>query len=216
MIRAYDEIYVNDAKNSLSQMFDYLINDCGFEPALAARIFVTSGYASMFENGNPAIISGMSGIELGQAVFRSVYKEKEFPEALVRLYPTQEYWAGWALAEYQWVSARVFKDIFERVPLADVLDMYSVYHEMDISRFIEEMDRRCRKALPVTRLKSARLSRGLSQSKLAKQSGVGLRSIQLYEQRVNDIDKAQVHTVYKLARAIGCSVEDLLEQPILT
>ena len=60
-----------------------------------------------------------------------------------------------------------------------------------------------------------RESRGLSQAELAKESGVKLRSIQMYEQRVNDIDKAQAQTVYKLARVIGCNVEDLPENPMM-
>ena len=34
------------------------------------------------------------------------------------------------------------------------------------------------------------------------------------EQRVNDIDKAQAQAVFKLSRAIGCTMEDLLENPI--
>ena len=55
---------------------------------------------------------------------------------------------------------------------------------------------------------------GLSQSELARASGVNKRSIQMYEQQENDIDKAQAHTVYKLARVIGCNVEDLLEDPM--
>jgi hypothetical protein len=36
---------------------------------------------------------------------------------------------------------------------------------------------------------------------------------QVFKQRVNDINKAQAHTVYKLARALYCKVEDLLEDP---
>jgi DNA-binding helix-turn-helix protein len=36
----------------------------------------------------------------------------------------------------------------------------------------------------------------------------------MYEQRVNDIDKAQAQTIYKLSRVIGCSMEDLLEKPM--
>lgn len=39
---------------------------------------------------------------------------------------------------------------------------------------------------------------------LANISGVSLRSIQLYEQRVNDIDKARCHTLYKLLRKLCC------------
>ena len=42
---------------------------------------------------------------------------------------------------------------------------------------------------------------------------MNVRSIQLYEQRVNDIDKAEAHTLYKLSRVLGCGVEDLLESP---
>ena len=65
--------------------------------------------------------------------------------------------------------------------------------------------------LPECRLKKLRESQGLSPAELAKLSGVSLRSIQMYEQRVNDIDKAQAQTVYKLSRVIGCEMEDLLE-----
>lgn len=58
-----------------------------------------------------------------------------------------------------------------------------------------------------------RLSRGMSQSELAEASNVKLRSIQMYEQRVNDIDKAQAQTLYKFSRVLGCHIEDLLENP---
>ena len=92
--------------------------------------------------------------------------------------------------------------------------MYSVYHEMDITKFIETMEAKCAVPLRESRLKVMRESRGLSQTELARESGVKLRNIQMYEQRVNDIDKAQAQTVYKLARVIGCNVEDLLENPM--
>lgn len=85
---------------------------------------------------------------------------------------------------------------------------------MDISKFIEAMYKKCSVALPECKLKRLRESRGLSQAELAKASGVRLRSIQMYERRVNDIDKAQEQTVYKLSRVIGCAMEDLLETPI--
>ena len=51
-----------------------------------------------------------------------------------------EYWAGWAVAEYQWFTGRRFKDIFERIPLSKIIGMYSVYHEMDITSFIDTME----------------------------------------------------------------------------
>ena len=214
MTRAYSESYLSDAKDRLSQFFDYLINDCGMKADWVASIFLSSGYAEQFERGNPAILAGMSGIELARAVVEATYKKKKLPEPGYAEGLSPEYWAGWTLAEYQWYSGKRFRDIFEHVKLSEIIPMYSVYHEMDVSKFIETMDERCAATLPECRLKKLRESRGLSQAELAKISGVSLRSIQMYEQRVNDIDKAQAQTVYKLSRVIGCAMEDLLEKPM--
>ena len=214
MTHAYSESYLNDAKARLSQFFDYLINDCGMKADWVASIFLSSGYAEQFERGNPAILAGMSGIELARAVVGAAYQKKSLPEPGVSEGLSPEYWAGWALAEYQWYSGRRFRDIFEHVKLSEIIPMYRVYHEMDISAFMETMDEKCAAELPECRLKKLRESRGLSQAELARISGVSLRSIQMYEQRVNDIDKAQAQTVYKLSRVIGCTMEDLLERPM--
>ena len=214
MTPAYSEFYLNDAKDSLSQFFDYLINDCSMNADWVASIFLSSGYADRFERGNPAILAGMSGIELAEAVVKTSYRNKSLPEPRYSEGRSPEYWTGWAIAEYQWRSGRRFRDIFERIPLSEVIQMYPAYHEMDISQFIDAMELRCACDLPESRLKKLREGRGLSQYELARVSGVSLRSIQMYEQRVNDIDKAQAQTVYRLSRMIGCSMEDLLEHPM--
>lgn len=59
-------------------------------------------------------------------------------------------------------------------------------------------------------LKETRVSKGLSQSELADRSGVSLRTIQGYEIGQRDINKASGETLYKLSKALGCSMEDLL------
>lgn len=51
----------------------------------------------------------------------------------------------------------------------------------------------------------------LSQSMLAEKSGVNIRIIQSYEQRIRDINKAQFSTVVKIAEALECNPVDLLE-----
>lgn len=91
--------------------------------------------------------------------------------------------------------------------------MYPTFHEMYISRFIESMDRRYDETVSDTKLKKIRESRKISQSRLSTLFGVNLRSIQLYEQHVNDIDKAQALTLYKLSLVLGCDIEDLLKKP---
>lgn len=215
MIHAYSEFYLNDAKQNLAEFFDYAINVCNFDANLFSKLFIQSGYADKFERGNPAIVVGMSGIELAKRVIMYAYPNWKFQERIFSEDRSNVYWAGWALAEYQWITCKRFKDIFSRVSLTEIISMYSVYHEMDIEHFVEDVTKRYNAIEQETRLKTIRENRGISQTELAKLSGVKLRSIQMYEQKVNDIDKAQVGTVYKLSRVLGCTIEDLLENPEL-
>ena len=215
MIHAYSEFYLNDAKQNLAEFFDYAINTCGFDANLFSKLFVQSGYADKFERGNPAIVVGMSGIELAKKVIAYAYKNRIFPERVFSEDRSNVYWAGWALAEYQWTTCKRFKEIFSRISFAEIISMYGIYHEMDIEHFIEDMNKKYNAIQQETHLKSIRENRGISQTELAKLSGVKLRSIQMYEQKVNDIDKAQAGMIYKLSRVLGCTIEDLLEKPEL-
>ncbi|MDE6586211.1 MAG: helix-turn-helix domain-containing protein [Clostridia bacterium] len=63
-----------------------------------------------------------------------------------------------------------------------------------------------------TKLKHIRTAKGYSQKQLAELSGVSLRSIQMYEQRRKDINKAQSDSLYHLAKVLCCTMEDLLEE----
>ena len=64
----------------------------------------------------------------------------------------------------------------------------------------------------MTNLKKIREATGLSQAKLAEASGVNVRMIQHYEQGSKDINVAAALTVYRLAQALDCTVEDLIEK----
>lgn len=64
----------------------------------------------------------------------------------------------------------------------------------------------------VPNLKKIRVCKGISQKKLADASGVSVRIIQHYEQWFRDINKAQAATVYQLAKALDCRMEDLIEK----
>lgn len=96
----------------------------------------------------------------------------------------------------------------------DLRGMYYPLHEADESKFIETLLRKL-DALDEnrpTRLRARREAFGLSQSELARRANVGLRAIQMYEQRNKDINHAQGATLYRLSRALGCGMEDLLER----
>lgn len=213
MIRAYSELYLSDAQKTLGTMFDYAVYDCEYNIDWFADLFVKSGYAKQFETGNASVISGMSGIELAKKIIEYAYHETPDIPDLQPEDRTPEYWAGWALADYQWFSTCRFTDIFERIKMSEITDMYNVYHEIDISHFRETMDSLMSIHFKETYLKKIRVANGLSQRELSTLSGVSLRSIQMYEQRKNNIDKAEGQTLYKLSTTLGCQIEDLLEQP---
>lgn len=63
----------------------------------------------------------------------------------------------------------------------------------------------------MNKLKKIRVQQGLSQSLLSKKANLSLRSLQAYEQDDRDLNKAQAETVYKLAKALNCKMEELID-----
>ena len=53
---------------------------------------------------------------------------------------SEEYWAGWALAYYQWEAGMSFEEINLYVPIKEVMSMYYPFHEMDIRQFVDAMN----------------------------------------------------------------------------
>ena len=211
-IRAYKENYLSYAAKSLGSMLDYAVNDCGMDGGLFFHMFITSGFAEQFERGNPKVIAGMSGVEIAAAAIEAVTGSKPAAAPQARDYRTQEYWAGWALAQYQWYTAMRFAAILRFLSFDDLMHMYPTLHEADITKIYMTADEIRARDFPQTNLKRIREAAGLSQSQLAREAGVSLRSIQMYEQRNKDINKAQAITLAKIARVMGYEVEDLLEK----
>ena len=69
-MNAYNELYLDDAMHNLADMLDYAICDLNYEPDEFFSWFINSGIASKFEKGNPKYITGMSGVELCEAVLK--------------------------------------------------------------------------------------------------------------------------------------------------
>jgi DNA-binding XRE family transcriptional regulator len=164
------------------------------------------------ENGEPAYLVGKSGIEIVVEVVAETMGKEIDEEPQIQMGRSREYWIGWAVAYYQWFSSRKYGDIFKVVTFEDLQNMYYTLHEADISKFADVMDGRIREFFPETNLKRIRTAYGCTQAELAKRSGVSLRSIQMYEQRNKDINKASVESVHRMAKVLGCTIEDLIEK----
>ena len=63
----------------------------------------------------------------------------------------------------------------------------------------------------MTNLQHYRKSRGISQSELARQAGVNVRTLEDNEQGRKNINLAAAITVQKLAEALDCASWELLE-----
>ena len=211
MIRAYHKVYLEKARNNLGRMLDFATYDLGYDPCTFFNLFINSGLAKGFEKGEFHLTVGVSGVELAYRVLELTNHQIEDPQPRYTVDRSPEYWAGWALAYYQWETALSFLDILECVPLDDIIRMYSPYHEMDIRQFCDRMNELYREANPETRLKQVRQRAGLSQSELAEQSGVPVRTIQQYEQRQKNINKAKAEYFVMLARVLNCPAEELIE-----
>lgn len=211
-IPAYQEIYLNKARASLGDAFDYAINTCGIPGPDFIKLFTSSSVCKRMENGEPAFLAGKSGIEIAiETIRESTGKQPEVKQK-EHFSRSGDYWIGWAVCYYQWLSSRSYSDIFRVLSYEDLKKMYHTLHEADISKFVGIAQEKIRNYYVDTNLKRIRSSYGCTQAELAKLSGVSLRSIQMYEQRNKDINKASAETVYRLSRVLGCSIERLLEK----
>ncbi len=205
MIRAYNEIYVDDAMHTLAEVFDYVVGSKKVD--ILAENFVMSGVAAQFERGNPRYINMPSHI-----LFYEITKEYPSPKRF-GFEKSPEYWCGFVLAYYQWYSGLRFEDIFKRLPASKVLKMYYPLHEASLRKFVDVAnDLVIQKDTNLARI---RKTANLSQQKLAAYSNVSLRSIQLYEQRRLDINTAAANKLLRISKVLGCYIEDLLEPEII-
>ena len=212
MICAYDKVYLDKARTALGRMLDFAVYDLKYDVAEFFDLFLSSGVAARFEAGDYTVITGMSGVELAHTVLMLAGRQTDRVKPRYSVDRSEEFWMGWALAHYQWETALCFAEIVRCVPVKEVVSLYDPYHEMDIRQFCDKMNELYRASKPETNLKLFRRNAGLSQRELAEQSGVPLRTIQQYEQRQKNINKAQAEYLIMLSRALCCGVWDLMEK----
>ena len=210
--RAYQETYLSKAQAALGDAFDYAINTCHIPGSDFIKLFTASSVSRRMENGEPAYLVGKSGIEIAADILLESTGRQPEAEPQEHFGRSREYWIGWAVCYYQWFSARSYSDIFKVLSYEDLANMYYTLHEADITKFVDIADEKIREHFKDTNLKRIRSSYGCTQAEFAKRSGVTLRSIQMYEQRNKDINKASADALYRISRVLGCSMESLLEK----
>lgn len=212
MTHAYGEQYLYDAMRNLGEASDYAVNACNMSLQEFFDLFVATGFAGQFENGVPKIVSGLSGTELVHEIIAKSGIEKKLPEAQTEYDRPPEYWCGWIAAYYQWYTGKTFKDIFQNISAKEIEKLYPTLHEASEEKSVDVINSVIKRKTATTKLQKLRKNIGYSQKELAEKSGVNLRTLQQYELKAKDINRAAANTLLALSKTLGCKIEDLLEK----
>ena len=135
MARAYKKTYLNGAMRNLAVMMDCGVRKYGYTIGEFYQRFLSCEVSRQFAAGNPRYLVGMSGAELADCVVEAsggtVSSENDGTYIV-----GPEYWAGWALAYYQWLTRRSFAYMQGKgLGINEVVAMYYPLHEADLSKF---------------------------------------------------------------------------------
>ena len=140
MARAYKKTYLNGAMRNLAVMMYCGVRKYGYTIGEFYDKFLASNVSKQFSKGNPRYLAGLSGVELADMVAQ--YSGKEISKKNDGSYTVgPEYWTGWVLAYYQWLSNRSFA-FMQRKGLGanEVVNMYHPLHEADMTKFVDVAD----------------------------------------------------------------------------
>lgn len=220
----YSKSYLLEVMNNLGAAIDFAVNDLEFPLSKFWLIFASSKSARGIERGMPWALVGKSGEELvllaceqaGLNVKSDALltpAEQVAANVPIQMGLSQEYWCGYSLAFLQWITGFSFSQIESLLPIVSIAAMYPTYHEQSEERFVEAALKIIKRNNPTCGLKKRRESVGMSQSQLAKESGVGIRAIQQYEQGSKSLRRASYDSVERLAHVLRCKPKDLMYEP---
>ena len=215
MAYAYNRNIVPVVQDLMGGMIDFAVY--GLDSSLADfyNAFLDSKYCIRVERADSKTVMGRSGIELCYDILGRESIDSDAMNAYTAhaiSQRSQEYWTGWAVAYYQWLTSLAYREINEVRDINDIAAMYSVYHEMDISHFSDRMSEIYRQKHPDSKLKTMRMNAGLTQRELAMATEIPLKTIQQYEQRRKNINSDSVDYLVTLSRTLNCDIEMLIEK----
>ena len=112
MTNAYDRAYLLHARQTLGRMLDFSCHVFGYSARGFWDLFLASGVAASFGEGDAHFIAGMSGYELAYEVFeRCGVKFSRVVDPSPSDGKSPEFWAAWSLAHYQWFRGLSFSSI---------------------------------------------------------------------------------------------------------
>ena len=222
---AYNRSYLENVKSNLGAMLDCGINTLEFGPRDFYNMFLDSDMSDKINRGDAYSICTLGGVELAEyvvcfAMSNSKYihvKKASDPafnqhlnDAIINV-NSKEYWAGTVIAEYAWEKNMSYQELDGYISVEEVIALYKDFANADSLVINIRLDEMLNAKKKVAKLKLRREMLGLSQSELAQQSGIPLRTLQQYEQRRKNINNAKAVYLVDLASVLRCEVRDLIE-----
>lgn len=182
------------------------------EPENFFRLFRISGLQKDWDESGRKLCAKMEPGELYSAVLKrlGMTKENELPEEEL---PSDEktLWAGNLLDYIQRKTGKSFSSILEDISFHELEVLYEPLKAFSAEQSFQVIREKIRQKGKKTWIQRIRRRRGLSQRELAEKSGVNLRTLQQYEIRDKDIEKAAAGKLLAMARVLSCRPEELME-----
>ena len=113
------------------------------------------------------------------------------------------YWCGYSYYEIHLRTRKPFSYIFLKLPLAKMIDIYSIYHEMDISSLLEYFSKQ-EKDKTILRLLCEQNRTSLP--RLSFKTGISLTTLSKYNADDNALYKASFQNIIKISRYFGSPI----------
>ena len=202
MVYAYEEKYLTTIAEIVGDIFRKATCIEDFEIDRFAQEFAKSKVAHAIEYGD---LDYLISEEIEDDIASLICSEpnKEYCEDI----NSREYWVGYILVFIQRAVRRSFKEIFALYLCSRLLRDYDTYGDMDPIEMVKKIKQYISMS---NKLKQFREKKKMTQQELANNSHVTVKNIKAYEDGTVDISKAQGDTLFRLSRALGCTIEELL------
>lgn len=106
------------------------------------------------------------------------------------------YWCGYSYFELFQSTKKPFSFLFLKLPLSKLINIYSIYHEMDFSSLLDYFYRLDREK---TVLRLLCEEKKCSITKLSIETGIGKAALSKYNASDDNLFKASFQAIYKIA-----------------
>ena len=195
---------------------DYLTKYCDTISYLLARSY-SEGYSFDFIQRTISYSRPISELEksdittLAFSSFERIYNNV-FPEHNNEFVfnPYDSFgWSGYAYVHLFLKMKITFEALFYLIPLKDMLNLYHLYHEMNVSQ-IEEY---ASDIIKYSILDIIMKTKSVSNSELSEKTNLSLSTINALRYKKRDINKLEAYKLMLIANALDVKIETLL-QPI--